>query len=175
MSTVKFDKWLSSTGVPRNMILQVQQSVLQGTYAGTGGGADWLDTGFQCSITPKYASSKIMLTAQLMTASAYWELQGKFQRNGTDIGVGDSANQLNEGTRCGFNCCHYMNNYRSFWYPTTYTFLDSPNSTSQQTYKLWLNGFGANSVYLNRTRDDYDNADYHGCPISTIILMEIAA
>lgn len=175
MSTVKFDKWLSSTGVPRNQIIQVQQSVLQTVFEATAGGTVWVDTGFSCSITPKYATSKIMLTTQLMGGSGYWELQGKFQRNGTDIGFGDSWQQINEGTRCGFICNHYMNNYRGFWYPTTYTFLDSPNTTSALEYRLYLNGFGGNSVFLNRTALNQNFADYDGCPISSIVLMEIAA
>ena len=175
MSTAKFDKWLSSEGTPRNMILQVQQTVVQYAFSGTAGAEVWIDTGVQCIITPKFATSKIMLTLQLMGASNYWELQGRFTRNNTVIGVGDRSTQINEGTRCGFNCNHFMNNYQSFWYPTTYTFLDTPNTTSALTYKLWLNGYNGNTVHINRTKDDYDSADYHGCPISTLILMEIAA
>lgn len=172
MSTAKFDRWLTSQGYSRQMVVQTVQSVKTNTWSGTGSGTTWVETDFYAKITPKSATNKILLMATLQLASGYWELQGRFSRSGTIIGVGRRQGAISP---CGFHCSHYMGNYQDFWYPTTYTFLDSPATTSEIRYTLQLNGFDGNSVYINRIEADWDNSDYAGSPISTITLMEIQA
>ena len=56
------------------------------------------------------------------------------------------------------------------------TFLDSPNTTSEITYKLQANtSNGANNImYINRTGNDA-NATYGGRGVSSITVMEIGA
>jgi len=178
MSTLKFDKWLNADGTVRQTIVQVVQSVKTDTYAGSSTDV-WLDTGFTCSITPKFNKSKILLIMTLMGASSYWEMAGKFQRKigagvAVDVGTGNRGTQDNANMGAGFIHSHYMNNYKSFWYPCNYTLLDSPETTSAVEYRLWLNPYSSNTVYINRTFYDENSADYHGCPISTITLMEVA-
>lgn len=180
MSTVRFNRWLNSDGTNRQTVMQVVQSVKTDTYVGSGASNLWYDTGFEASITPKFTTSRIMLVFTGMLATGYWELQGKFQRSiggggFADIGTGDRGPQTNTNTRCGFTHNHYMNSYYSLWYPCNYTFVDSPNTTSSTTYRLFLNSYSSSALYINRTKDDYESSDYHGCPISTITLMEIAA
>jgi hypothetical protein len=170
MSTLQFDTWYTSTGHKRQMIIQTVQAVKTNTWVGTGTGQEWLTTDFYASITPKYATSKILLMATLQLASGYWELQGRFNRNGTVIGVGRRQSGISQ---CGFHCSHYMNNYQDFWYPTTYSFLDEPKTNTPLIYTLQLNGYGGNSCYINKIEADWDNSDYAGTPISTITLMEI--
>lgn len=172
MSTVKFDEWYTSSGHKRNMIVQTVQAVKTNTWSGTGDGSTWLKTDFFATITPKSRTNKILLMANLQLSSGYWELQGRFDRNGTVIGVGRRQSGISQ---CGFHCSHYMMNYQDLWYPTTYTFLDEPKTTSTLTYTLNLNGYGGNSCYINKIEADWDNSDYAGTPISTITLLEIQA
>jgi len=171
MSTVRFDDWYTTAGIKRGTVLQTVQRIKTDTFTGvTGGGANWINTDMAPTITLSSPTNKVLIMCSLMLASGYWELQGRFTRNGTVIGVG----KRNSSTlQCGFHCSHYMNNYQDFWYPTTYTFLDSPNTTSLLTYQLQLNGYSTNNVYINKIEADWDNADYAGTPISTITLMEI--
>lgn len=169
MSIAKFDQWYTSTGHKRQMVVQAVQAVKTNTWVGTAGGTTWLPTDFSASITPKASTNKILLMATLQLASGYWELQGRFTRNGTIIGVG----RRRSDALCGFHCSHYMGNYQDFWYPTTYSFLDEPKTTGAVTYNLELNGYNGNSVYINRIEADWDNGDYAGNPISTITLLEI--
>ena len=58
-----------------------------------------------------------------------------------------------------------------------FDYLDSPNSTSQQTYSIRLRyntTSSSETVYLNRTKDN-DNQYYRDRSVSTITAMEIAA
>jgi hypothetical protein len=178
MSTVKFDKWLNGDGTPRQTVMQVVQAVKTDTFSGSSSDA-WIDTAFSATLTPKDANSRILIQMTLMAASSYWELAGKFQRqigagSWVDVGTGNRGAQTNANQAAGFTHSHYMNSYYSFWYPCSYTFLDTPKTTSAVTYKLFLQPHSTNTVYINRTKDDNNSADYHGCPISTITLMEIS-
>lgn len=178
MSTANFDTWLNGDGTPRQTIIQVVQSVKVDTWSGSSSDA-WIDTGFTASITPKSTTSRIMIQMNLQAASSYWEMAGKFMRsiNGggyVNVGVGNRGTQTNANQEAGFTHSHYMNSYYSFWYPCSYTYVDSPATTLPVVYRLYVNPYSTNTIYINRTKDDYDSADYHGCPISTITLMEIA-
>ena len=56
-------------------------------------------------------------------------------------------------------------------------YLDSPSSTSQQTYSIRLRyntTSSSETVYLNRTKDD-DNAYYRDRSVSTITAFEVGA
>ena len=52
-------------------------------------------------------------------------------------------------------------------------YLDSPSSTSQQTYKLQAETDGNGAYYINRTGADVDDAGEGGRSASSIIVMEI--
>ncbi len=172
MSTLKFDNWYTSSGHKRQMIVQTVQAVKKDVWVGTGSAQTWIETDFSATITPKSSTNKILLMATLQLSSGYWELQGRFKRNGTVIGVGRRQAVISQ---CGFHCSHYMMNYQDLWYPTTYSFLDEPNTINPVRYTLDLNGYGGNSVYINKIEADWDNSDYAGTPISTITLLEIQA
>ena len=54
-------------------------------------------------------------------------------------------------------------------------YLDSPASTSAQTYGISLSGYNVYGVYMNRSGVDTDSADYYGCPASSLTLIEVKA
>ena len=135
------------------------------------------------TITPKFATSKILITGQLNgTASsnlhAFWII---LQRDSTNIGQGDS-----DGNR---RLCHSAmpqmlgssdnnngagNGAEALGHGTI-NFLDSPNTTSSTTYNVRVahNSGGAQSFHLNKTDNDGNNTD-RPRPITTLTLMEIA-
>ena len=54
--------------------------------------------------------------------------------------------------------------------PSTYTFLDSPNTTSQITYEVHAKSSG--TIRINNNNNP-DNISARPCSVSTITLMEI--
>lgn len=134
----------------------------------------WLDiTGFSVSITPKFATSKILVMVNLM-ANTSTQVIGQFRmvRDSTPIGGGDNSGTsrqsgfygvLNESTYSQYNA-----------YNGAATFLDSPNTTSAITYKV--QGFlgGPATLYVNRSSNWGNAADYSAYS-STITVQEIAA
>ena len=55
----------------------------------------------------------------------------------------------------------------------SFSLLDSPSSTSAQTYKVQARSNGG-TYYINRSVNDTDSAD-HGRASSSLTLMEIAS
>jgi hypothetical protein len=149
----------SSTQASAGKVLQV----VNATYATstTRSSSTFADTGLTASITPKFATSKILVFVNLCGCGKRTNntsLGLKLVRNSTDIlkidengGYTDNTNRIEIGS-------------------ISATYLDSPATTSSTTYKVQFASNGNNaSVQIN----DYYNSD--GNTTSTISLMEIAA
>ena len=129
-------------------------------------------TGLSASITPTSATSKILVTVNIGgmngtagTAQAIVLLL----RGSTVIGTGTGS-----GGRPGINARGYYNDTNTA-VPVSFSFLDSPSTTSSTTYQVNLGTDASGQpVYLNRTPNDADSII---CPrfSSTITVMEIAA
>lgn len=151
---------LTSTGIsavqqlPAGSVLQVVNAFYN-TEVSNGGTSD-VDTGLTATITPRFASSKILvLISQKIFANVDAGNNGgatvKMFRGATNLITAGRVG-LSDGTGA-------MDNYFS----TSY--LDSPATTSATTYKTTLARYGgAGSVFAQLT----------SCP-SGITLMEIAA
>lgn len=170
-SELSFDNWQNTSGVEQSTSVQVVSYTYTSTWAGSGSGTSWFDTPLQVSITPTKSTSKILVMAKMFLGTQYWEIQGRLLRNGNVIGVGE---QRGSRMQCGFATLKYDQSYDYYdWFPVSYTYYDSPNTTSQITYKIQLNPYGGNTIYMNRKHSWSDNTDHDGCPSSTITLMEI--
>jgi hypothetical protein len=173
-SEVNFNTWRDTAGNMQGTVLQVKHTVKRDVWSGGGSGTTWYSvTGLSATIATRSAQSKVLVIVKLHAGTQYWELQGKVQCNNGDIGLGDAR-----GVRpqCGFAHLKYDAAYDYYdWFPMHYTYLHSPGSIGNQTYQVWLNGYGGNTIYINRTHNDQNSIDYMGCPVSTITLMEIAA
>ena len=98
----------------------------------------------------------------------------RFMRGSTAIGVGEAAGNRPLATFGGQNVMADANHGTS---KGAATYLDSPNSTSQQTYKLQMNtqSGGSHTIYINRTVNDGDSANnYLARRSSGIIAMEVS-
>jgi hypothetical protein len=167
-STMRFDKWENSLGQPYGTVLQVVSTTKSDTF--TMSSSTFTDiTGLSATITPRSASSKILvssnliLTQQVATNNGF----GRFARNGTAIGVADAVGSR---TQAAFNI-NSSNGDQP--YLAAISFLDSPASTSALTYSVQIKNNGSASLWVNRSQNDTD-ASFQGRYVSTITLMEIA-
>ena len=92
----------------------------------------------------------------------------RLKRNSTGIATGDAA-----GRRTSVSVAT-TNPSGSRMKAIGFNHLDSPNSTSAQTYTLQVTGNNASGyIYINATNSDTD-AFYRPRGVSTITVMEIA-
>jgi hypothetical protein len=166
----------NANGAMTGNTIQVVQKVFKDVWSSATGATTFSQiTGFEQAITPKYASSKILVSYHMHLSTGYWEIQGRMTRNGSVLT--DSLG-LTRGSRIPVSFA--VNNYEggtsgNSWNDTFFQFLDSPNTTSTLTYGMQLNAYSTYTVGINRNvYADTDAADYYGQPISTITIMEIA-
>ena len=134
-------------------VIQVVQSTLTSTPISTS--TSFADTGLSVTITPKSASSKILVQA--------------------DYGTGSSASAggliiqlLRESTVLFYRGASYDASAATYG-ADGFSHLDSPATTSSITYKVQYKTQSASStVYLNPAFSDYPN------PTAHITAMEIA-
>jgi hypothetical protein len=125
-------------------------------------------TGMSVAITPTSASSKILVQVSLNVEPSNGYISSiKLLRDSTGI-IGDSDGSRDRGT------FWIKGHYASTMYNQALLYLDTPNSTSELTYKLqWLIESGG-TFALNRTVSDEDSS---GRPrnLSTITVIEVSA
>ena len=155
-------------------VLQVLQTVDSGTtsYSTT---ETWTDAGsLSVTITPKFASSKIMIEYFIHNSTNDATVTHRITRNGTAVGIGD-ANGIRQRvtTRTGRYRSGDENHISP---PTGMKYLDSPATTSAITYKVQLRLQVSESPIIMNTSYNQPNNDYtySGRTISTITVMEIA-
>ena len=187
-SELRVDKIIPTTGVPTNGgggIIQIQQTVKTDTWAGAAASnypAFEEVTGLNVSITPKFSSSKILVTASVSYSTQYWQGLGQLWR-----GIGGASRSLLDGA-CGdtsgsrvrftFSSLQYhgASNTSYQMYHGTVNYLDSPNTTQAVSYSIALRSYSSSyNVYVNRNHDDRSTNDYYGRGISTITVMEVSA
>lgn len=168
---------ITATNMGMGTVLQVQQTVKTDTWSGGGAGTTWYTvTGFTANITPQFSTSKVLVKINVVLGTQYWEIQGNLLRDAANIAASQGTVR---GSRPPCSFSHNMadasgaTGYNVL--PTCFTYLDSPATTSEVSYGISLNGFSTYPIYVNRSHVDTDSADYYGCPISTITLMEIKA
>ena len=158
------------TLVQPHMPLQIIQGNLNTAVSTTS--TSFVDVGLSATITPKFATSKVLVTVilgkvgQSNTNGSSW----KIFRN-SDVVIQHSAASGNAQTQAAF---HIACGIYGASHPERYVespilnFLDSPNSTSALLYKIqWKNDGGTS--YLNRWAVNTDMGS-----TSSITLTEVA-
>jgi hypothetical protein len=174
---------ISYASLPAGSILQVVNTDYTGTASSTSATPANV-SGFSATITPKFSTSKILVT--VCTNFGFNSDSGGggdpypyilLLRNGTSIGTGVNATgaQINtflSGPALPGNL-DVKSKYK--YLPATRMFLDSPANTSALTYQIQLaQPFSGALGYLNRQADT-DNNSYIQSVASSITLMEVAA
>jgi hypothetical protein len=153
---------------PTGCVLQVVQTVMSTTTSVAANGTERQISELNSNITPLSSSSKILITLNLNFCAYQTTYGGYFKRNGTAIGIGDSAGSRQ---RVGLGLSNTPDTNQVFSY--FYQYLDSPASTSSVAYTFWVNNDNGNSIFINRSQNDSDAAVGKRC-ISTVTLTEIA-
>jgi hypothetical protein len=164
-----------SSFVPVGGILQVVSTTKTNTFSVTT--QTFTDiTGLSASITPKLASSKILVL--LDTKLGNQDASGsvvhlRLMRDSTEISVGDAA-----GDRIRTSLTTQTRGITpNVMLSGVVNFFDSPNTTSSITYKAQIRsggGPGPRTLYVNRSSEDVDGID-NGRAASSITLMEVAS
>jgi hypothetical protein len=160
-------EWAAAAGGGK--VLQVVQATLTTTATTTS--TSYVDTGLTASITPSLATSKvlIMISAPMgKNDGANGFFATLANGAGTNLIVPTSPGSRTVGfmRQEGFTGAQYT------VFPFNFTYLDSPASTSSQTYKLQYKVTSGGTAAINRMATDSNSADYLSA-ISTITLMEI--
>ena len=127
---------------------------------------------FCCKITPKSTSSKILIsgTFNLGQKDGNNAAALRFLRDSTVIARGDAAGNRERAFIHLFlaNSGHHMSSISP-------NFLDSPNTTSELTYKAQFRSEGGSyTTLINRTFTDTDSLMNGTRGFSNFLLMEIA-
>jgi hypothetical protein len=142
------------------------QSVTSVTWATISDGT----TNFSVTITPTLNTSKVLLIIDFSGACTndfYW----KIQRNGSDcnVGTGATGSQINAtGGGCGNAATAYI--YSCF----KYIYLDSPASTSAQTYTIQIYPISTGTLWVNRSGTDTNSSACYRYT-SRLIAIEVLA
>ena len=155
-------------GAPSGTVLQVKSVSMGDALSFTPTPQTWTDiAGLSVQITPKFSSSEIMVFCSVNGGGSAQNVACflRTYRDSTAVGIGNTSSsrsrvsgQLKETTSYDL---------QSF----NWNFLDSPNTTSQLTYKIMIYSNG--TVYINRPTTTADNWSV-GVTQSSITLMEIA-
>jgi hypothetical protein len=153
---------LTATGIsavqqlPAGSVLQVVQGTT--TTSASNSTTTYADTNLTATITPKFATSKVLVIVHQNGIDKYDGNSGnamdlKIQKNGSDLIT-------------FLNFVGYTNtNLRVIIGSSSIVYLDSPASTSALTYKTQFRNRASASQVMVQSNDGY----------STITLMEIAA
>lgn len=148
------------------IITQVIQTVKTDTFSSTT--SSYVDvTGLSVSITPKSASNKIFIFANVC-ADADTNAFLQFSRNGTAVGVGALNGSRVQCTSAGLRG---VAGEETLTVPMM--FMDSPATTSSVTYTIQGKCYNSSTFYVNRSNTG-PNVNYEPSPISTITVMEVA-
>ena len=131
-------------------------------------------TGFSVSITPSSTSSKILVSCDTYLSNSGYNGYVFLLRDSSQIFVGDAAGSRPAISGCvgGYGAAAAMVYSLN---SAAISYLDSPNTTSQVTYKLQMSSYAANHIsYMNRTHSDRDTSGYEARVASSITVMEIA-
>ncbi len=165
-SIIRADKWQNALGVAYNAVLQVVSTTKTDTF--TTASTTFTDiTGLSATITPKFDSSKILVTAQICGCNDHGTSQSvlTIARNSTAIYLGNTAGSRLRGVEMNSPGASAM-------ISVAILYLDSPASTSSLTYSIQVRN-PSGTLYINRSENDTD-ATSHTRGASTITVMEIA-
>ena len=172
-SELRVDKIIPTAGVPTGGgggIIQVVSASTSVDFSTNS--TSYVDiTGCTVNITPKFSTSKILVTfsVQFGVGSTGTPVGMRLERGGTGIGIADAASNRNRGTVAEQTTYSNANNTVRL---ATSQFLDSPNTTSSVTYNVAIHS--SNTWYINRSEENIDGNN-HTVGTSFITAMEVSA
>ena len=159
-------------------ILQVQQCVLT-DVSSSSTKESWIDivgkdqnnsgSIFCVKITPASTSNKILFTTSINLGSSNANSVGLgLYRDSTALAIGDASTDKLRTTAMFYQSDTNVNENIHMAH------LDSPNSTSELTYKVKVYCYNEDAFYINRSGRDYAGAHYDYRTSSSLTVMEVA-
>ena len=170
MSIIQVDTLQKRDGstFPLGKIGQVLSTTKTDTFTTTS--SSFTDiTGLSVNITPTSTSSKIFVSGTIFGSQDVNANRTflKLVRGSTGIMVGDTASNRPSATST------LASPHADIGQAVSVNFLDSPSSTSEQTYKMQVAvTAGTGSAFINRTENDTDESSMPRFA-STITVMEV--
>ena len=178
MSELRTNRIIPRDGLPSGSfggIIQIKQKVIDGTYSESvppGNSGPYGNIVNSETITPTRSDSKILIMMNLNVGASHdGNISVTLHRNGSVI---SGAIGADPGSRTPVTATEFTSNANR-QAQMNVTYLDSPASTSAQTYgfKFSVAENGNMTCYLNR--DNNFGGSYHTQkPISTITLIEVS-
>tara|TARA_R100000353_G_scaffold168633_1_gene131259 strand:+ start:326 stop:841 length:516 start_codon:yes stop_codon:yes gene_type:complete len=169
-SELRVDKIVPTDGVPTGGgggIVQIKQTVVSVNTFNTTSTSKVDITGMNVSITPKFNTSKILISSHLSYGGNNFNFYCDLLRGSTRLFIPSSGNNPCTIALCGITLTTYQ------IFNSSFQFLDSPATTSELTYKLQIAvQAGGGEFYLNRSKRN-NAAD--SCCSSSITAMEVSA
>ena len=170
-SELRVDKIIPTGGIPTGGgggVIQVVSFTTQ-TKTVINSGTTFVDTGVTATITPKFATSKILILAY--HSVTFSNFAGNGDTGGWSIRLLRGSTVIKNGSGNGTD--HYIsvpseNSYIVFNDPDFIQHFDSPNTTSAVTYKTQANESNS-EINIQINGNDSFNVD------SSMILMEVSA
>ena len=173
-SELRVDRIVPYDGIPSGGgggIIQVKMGTLTSVFTTTS--SSMVDTGLSVSITPKFATSKILVNVSLGSFANGTGLKRAFMnivRDSTNVIVGDADTGHEVTAAVNTRASGYASGTQI---PLSFMVLDSPNTTNAVTYKVQASrGSDSGDVYLNYAEV---NDSLSGNTASTIVVMEVSA
>jgi len=177
-SIAKFDQWYTTAGIPRETIVQAKQTHLTTRYTQSITASVATDiTNLNVAITPATTNSRILLfgrwCGEYGSTGTSWDGCWGFKRSGTRIGDATGpGSTLIYGM--GLSALtYYGDDVNSTSDSMTIFYIDSPATTSEITYSIYLITPNVQTLYTNRTVGWDNQSTGHELTTSTIIAMEI--
>ena len=170
-SELRVDKIIPTGGIPTGGgggVIQVVSFTTQ-TKTTINSGTTFVDTGVTATITPKFATSKILILAY--HSVTFSNFAGNGDTGGWSLRLLRGSTVIKNGSGNGSD--HYISvpsesSYIVFNDPDFMQHFDSPNTTSAVTYKTQANQSNS-EINIRINGNDSFNVD------SSMILMEVSA
>ncbi len=122
------------------------------------------------NITPSALSSRILLIYHTNGGTNGDVMHGYLGlfRGSTEIFKADSSSNRRGATAVINTATQVQQSY-------SMSYIDSPNSTTQITYRLQALSSNGGTLYINRSARDTDQLAYDGRSVTTLTALEIAA
>ena len=168
--------------LPAGTVLQVQQNVMDG-YAHYSGGTYYHLTDMTTNITPRSASSKILIRFQVnISAIDRYHITKMFRaiNNGTDVQIGHGnvgSNTTRQKAFATLGTGARLSGHSTYEQLTVSAeFLDSPNTTQVVTYKPYIGVYANHAFSVNAPHYNSGNGNdqWQSAPFSALTVMEIA-
>ena len=152
-------------------VLQVIQTVKTDTFTTTSAQGTFTDvTGMAVAITPASDSNKVLVIVSMTGSGSLYAINYRLLRATSELGLG--ADHGGNRNRTTFSSSGDYDTSGDTMNTATYVYLDSPSSTSEETYKIQCSHRSTGTASINRTATTTDSAWLHA-GTSTITVMEI--